>query len=68
MCGENDLRLSGGFEVACEPDSGIGTKPKFMNHPVPLVINIPEVYWVVPSRPISVWTLQSGSGEVEIKG
>ena len=56
------------MEVAREPNSGVSTKPKLMNHPVPLGIDVPEMYWMVSSRSIPVRTLHIWAGEIEVKG
>ena len=64
----DDLRLSRRLEIACEPDGGIGTKPKFMDHSVPLVIDVPKVHRVVPSRLVPVRTLHVRTSEVEVTG
>jgi len=56
------------LEVACEPNSRIGTKSKLVDHPVPLTIDVPEVYWMVSSRAISMWTLHIRACEVKVKG
>jgi len=39
-----------------------------MDHPVPLAVDVSEVYWMVPSRAISVWALRIRASEVEVKG
>ena len=62
------LRLSGRLEVACKPDGGIGTKPKFVDHSVPLAVDVPEVHRVVPSRLVPVRTLRFRTGVVEVTG
>jgi len=54
------------LEVACEPNGGIGTKSKFVDHPVPLVIDVAKMYWVISSRPISVRVLQTWASEVKV--
>ena len=56
------------MEVACEPNGGIGTESKLMDHPVPLAIDIPKVYGMISSKLISMWTLHIWTSEVKVKG
>ena len=56
------------MEIACEPDGGIGTKPKFVDHSVPLVVDVPEVHWVVSSRLVPVRALYFRTSEIEVTG
>ena len=56
------------MEVACEPNSGVDSESKLVDHPVPLAIDVPEVDWMVSSRLISVWTFHIRAGEVEVMG
>lgn len=39
-----------------------------MDHLVPPAIEVPEMYWVVSSRPISMWALRIWASEVKVKG
>lgn len=55
------------MEVAREPNRGIGTKSKLVDYPVPLGIDVPEMYRMVYSRLIPVWTLHIWAGEIEVK-
>ena len=55
----NGLRSFGRKEVACEPDSGIDTISKLVNHSVPLKIDVSDVHRVVPSRYISSRSLRT---------
>lgn len=54
--------------IACEPNSGITTESKPANHPVPLVVDIPEMYGMVSSRPVSMRTLHIRTSEVKVPG
>ena len=63
----DDSRLSGRFEVACEPNGGIGTESKLVDHPVPLAIDVPEMDWVVSSGSISMWALHVWASEVKVE-
>ena len=45
------------MEVACEPNGRVGTESELVDHPVPLAIDIPEVYRMVSARLVSTWTL-----------
>jgi hypothetical protein len=62
----NGLRSIGNREVACEPDGGMGTISELMKYPVPLTIDVSDVYWVIPSRSISIRTLQTRASKVEV--
>ena len=62
----NDLRSFVSKEVAREPDSGMGTISELMKYPVPLMIEVSDVNWVIPSRSISIRTLQTRASEVKV--
>ena len=62
----NDLRSFSSKEVAREPDSGMGTISELMKYPVPLMIEVSDVYWVIPSKSISIRTLQTRASEVKV--
>lgn len=64
----NDSRLCRRLEVACEPNGGVGSESKLMDHPVPSTKNVPEVYRMISSRSISMWGLHFRAGEVKIMG
>ena len=64
---ESNSRLNGGLEVACEPNSGEGTKSKLMDHLVPLVIDVPKIYWMISSRSVPKWILRARATETEVK-
>ena len=51
-----DLRSLDLQEVAGEPDCRICTIPELVKYPVPLTIDFSDVYWVIPSRSISIRT------------
>ena len=69
ISGWDDSRPGERLEIACEPNfGGIGTKSKFMDHLVPLVIDLPEVYRVVSSRFREMRTLCIRATEVEVPG
>ena len=57
--------MSGAFDVAGKPNSGIGTESKLVDHLVSPVIDIPEMYWVVSSRPISIRILHIRASKVK---
>ena len=63
----NELRLNGRLEVACEPNSGERTISELMDHLVPLVIDIPKMYWMIPSRSILMWILRAHAAETELQ-
>jgi hypothetical protein len=50
----NDLRSLCRQYVVCEPDGGIGSIPKLVNHSEPLVIDVSDVHGVVPPRYIFI--------------
>jgi hypothetical protein len=56
------------LEIACEPNGRIGTKPEFVDYPVPLAIEVPEMYGTVSSRSISMWALHIRTSEVKVEG
>jgi hypothetical protein len=55
------------MEVACKPDSGIGAKPKLVDHPVPLVIDVTKVHRVVSPWSISVWAFHFWASEIKVE-
>ena len=63
---DNDVRSFGRKEVACEPDGGISTISELVKYSVSLVVDVSDVYWVIPSRPITVRTLQIRESEVKV--
>jgi len=56
------------LEVACEPNGGVGTESKLVDHSVPLAIDIPEVYRMVSSGSIPMWALHIRASEIEVEG
>ena len=56
------------MEVACEPNGRVGTKSKLVDYPVPLAIDVPEMYWMASSRSIPMWTLHIWASEIEVEG
>jgi hypothetical protein len=56
------------LEVACEPNGRVGTKSELVDHLVPPAIDIPEVYRMVSSRLVSVWTLYVRVIEGKVEG
>ena len=50
----NDSRLGRRSEVAGKPNSGVEAEPKLVDHPVPLVVNVPEMYRMVSSKLIPI--------------
>ena len=38
-----------------------------MDYPVSLTIDVPEMHWVISSRLISMWALQTRAGEVKVE-
>ena len=63
---DNDVRSFCSKEVACEPDGGISTISELVKYSVSLVVDVSDVYWVIPSRPITVRTLQIRESEVKV--
>ena len=55
----NGSRSFGNEEVACEPDSGMDTISKLVDHPVPLKIDVSDMHRVIPSRYISIRSLRT---------
>ena len=39
-----------------------------MDDPVPLVIDVPEMYWMISSRLIPMWALHVRASEIEVTG
>ena len=64
--GIDDARLNGRLEVACEPNSRVGAKSKLMDDPVPLAKEVPNMYWMISSRLIPMWTLYVRATEMEV--
>ena len=62
----NDSRLNSRLEIAREPNSGVDTEPKLVDYPVPLMINVPEMYRMVSSKSIPTWTFHSVPNEVKV--
>ena len=62
----NDLRSFGSGEVAREPDGGMGTISELMKYPILLIIDVSDVYWMIPSRSISIQTLQTRANKVKV--
>ena len=55
----DDLRSFCRKYVVCEPDGGIGSIPKLVNHSEPLVVDVSDVHRVIPPRYISIRTLHT---------
>jgi len=51
---ECNSRLNGRLEVACEPNSRVGTESKLVDDPVPLAIKVAKMYWMVSSGSVLV--------------
>ena len=58
--------MSNRLEVACKPDRRIGAKPELVDYSVPLVIDVTEMYWVVPSWLVTVWAFRVWTSEIKI--
>ena len=64
----NGSRLRCRSDIACEPNCGIGAESQLIDHLVLFAIDISKVYWMVSSRMIPNWTLQTWAGEVKVLG
>jgi len=65
---QKSSRLSGRQEVACEPNRRMGAESKLIDHPVPHVIDVPKVHWMVSSILIPAWILQARTTKVKLRG
>jgi len=68
ISGRSNSRLNGRLEVACEPNSRAEAKSQFVDDPVPLVIEVAKMYWMVSSRSVPTWILHCWDREIEFDG
>ena len=64
---DDNSRPSGRLKVTGELNSRVAAESKLMDHPVPLAVQVPEMYRMVSSRSVSTRTLQLRASGVKVK-